>query len=85
MNDVYFVGMDIAEETKILIDFTEGVATTNMTDNESAAYMMGVKNTLSALKSVLETDNNEFVVNIPGLEIQEEFDIVDLEHYLRSL
>ena len=85
MNEVYFIGMDIAEETKILMDFTESVATNNMTDNESAAYMMGVKNTLSALKSVLEAENREFVVNIPGLEIQEEFDIADLEHYLRSL
>jgi hypothetical protein len=85
MNDVYFIGMDIAEETKILMDFTESVATNNMTDNESKAYMMGVKNTLSALKSVLETEHREFVVNIPGLEIQEEFDIADLEHYLRSL
>ena len=85
MNDVYFIGMDIAEETKILMDFTESAATTNMADNESAAYIMGVKNTLSALKSVLETENREFVVNIPGLEIQEEFDIADLEHYLRSI
>ena len=85
MNDVYFIGMDIVEETKILMDFTGSISTNNMTDNEVAAYMMGVKNTLSALKSVLETENSEFVVNIPGLEIQEEFDFADLEHYIKSV
>lgn len=85
MNELYFIGMDIVEESKILLDFEDDIITTGMTDDELSAYRMGVKNTLSALKAVLETENKQFVVHIPGIEIQEEFDIMDLEHYLRSI
>ena len=85
MNELYFIGMDIVEESKILLDFEDDIITTGMTDDELSAYRMGVKNTLSALKTVLETENKQFVVHIPGIEIQEEFDIMDLEHYLRSI
>lgn len=85
MRELYFIGVDIPEETKFLMDFTESVDTNNMTENESSAYRLGVKNTLSALKSVLETENSKLVVNIPGIEIQEEFDIADLEHYLSNV
>lgn len=85
MKELYFIGMDVAEETKILTDFTTSICTIGMTENESKAYNLGVKNTLSALNEILEIKNNEFVVNIPGMEIQEEFDILDLEHYLSNI
>ena len=85
MNELYFIGMDIVEESKILLDFEDDIITTGMTDDELSAYRMGVKNTLSALKAMLETENKQFVVHIPGIEIQEEFDIMDLEHYLRII
>ena len=85
MNELYFIGMDIMEETKMLVDLSASICTDGMTENELKAYNLGVKNTLSALKETLESRNNEFIVNIPGIEIQEEFDITDLEHYLLNI
>ena len=85
MKELYFVGMDIIEETKMLVDFTTSICTDGMNENELKAYKMGVANTLSALKEVLASADGNFVVNINGMEMQEEFDIADLEHYLLSI
>lgn len=85
MKELYFVGMDIVEETKMLVDFSTSICTDGMTENELNAYQLGVANTMSALKETLRSVNNAFAVNINGMEIQEEFDITDLEHYLMSI
>lgn len=85
MNDLYFIGMDIVEETKILVNFSTASSTDGMTESELRAYNMGVANVMSALRATLDSAENEFVININGMEIQEEFDIVDLEHYLLSI
>lgn len=85
MKELYFVGMDIIEETKTLVDFTTSICTDGMNENELKAYKMGVANTLSALDATLDSADRAFVVNINGMEIQEEFDIADLEHYLLSI
>jgi hypothetical protein len=85
MKELYFVGMDIIEETKMLVDFTTSICADGMNENELKAYKMGVANTLSALKEVLASADGNFVVNINGMEMQEEFDITDLEHYLLSI
>ena len=85
MNELYFVGMDIIEETKTLVDFTTSICTDGMTESELKAYKMGVANTLSALEATLDAERGVFVVNINGMEMQEEFDIADLEHYLLSV
>lgn len=84
MNELYFLGMDIVEETKTLVDFTEITCTNGMTENELAAYKMGIKNTISALKSVLN-DNDLLVININGLEIPTELSIEELEEYCNSI
>ena len=82
MNELYFVGMDIVEETKTLVDFTTSICTDGMTENELKAYNLGVSNVMSALKETLSSADNKFIVNIDDIEIQEEFDIQDLENYL---
>ena len=84
MNELYFIGVDIAEETQTMINFTEGLSTSGMTENELAAYHMGVENVLSALKSIIE-ENDLPVINIRGLEIQTELSIEDLEEYYGSM
>lgn len=84
MNELYFIGVDIAEETQTMINFTEGLSTSGMTENELAAYHMGVKNTLSALRNIIE-ENDLPVINIRGLEIQTELSIEDLEEYYGSM
>lgn len=84
MNELYFVGMDIVEETKTLVDFTTITCTDGMTDSELKAYQLGIKNTISALKTVL-TDDEMMVINIPGLDIQTEFSIDEVEEYCLNL
>jgi hypothetical protein len=84
MNELYFMGMDIVEETKTLVDFTTITCTNGMTDNELRAYKLGITNTISALKSVVR-DNNMTVVNIDGLEIPTELSIDELEVYCNSI
>jgi hypothetical protein len=85
MNELLFVGMDIVEETKFLVNFAPSICTDGMTESELKAYKMGVANVLSALTATLNTADGMFVVNINGMEIQEEFDIADLEHYLYNI
>lgn len=85
MNELYFVGMDIVEETRMTVDFSTSICTDGMSENELKAYSLGVSNALSALKETLVTAGKEFVVHIDGMEIQEEFDIIDLENYLRNI
>lgn len=85
MNELYFVGMDIVEEIKTLVDFTTSICTDGMTENELKAYNLGVSNVMSALKETLLSADNKFIVNINDIEIQEEFDIQDLEHYLMEI
>jgi hypothetical protein len=83
MNELFFIGTDILEETKRLSEFTTIMCTDGMTDSELSAYKLGVQNTLSALMAVLDVDeDNECVVNINGMEIPTELDIDDLEKYL---
>ena len=84
MNELYFIGMDIIEEVKTLSDFTTITCTDGMTDNELNAYKLGIKNTLSALKTLLNEDNMP-VVNIAGLDIATELTIDELEEYCGSI
>lgn len=79
MNELYFLGMDIADETKALVEFSTITCTDGMTDVELGAYKMGIANTLSALKAVL--DDDAIVVNIAGMEIATELSVYDLENY----
>lgn len=84
MNELYFVGMDIVEETKTLVDFTVLTCTDGMTDNELRAYNLGIKNTISALNAVLTNDRMP-AINIPGLDIQTELYIDEVEEYFSTL
>lgn len=85
MNELYFVGMDIVEETRMAVDFSTSICTDGMTENELKAYNLGVSNVMSVLKETLSSTDNKFIVNINDIEIQEEFDIQDLEHYLMEI
>lgn len=80
MNELYFLGMDIAEETKNLMKITTIACTDGMTESELKAYKLGVENTISALKTVMEEDEVA-VVNINGFEIPTELSIDELEEY----
>lgn len=77
MDEIIFIGLDIPKAVKKVlesIDVCDG-----MTSSEKKAYDMGVKNALSALKAIVENqEDNEVFVHIPGQDIEEEFDYEDL-------
>lgn len=82
--DIIFLGMDIYKGTESFINSMlfkkecEG-----MNEGQLAAYKMGVSNALSLLKTILEVDGDSVViVNIPGAEDIEEFDLDDLTRRL---
>jgi len=79
MNELYFMGLDVAAETKTLVNFTTSTCTEGMTESELKAYNLGVKNTLAALKSALEDE--AIVVNIDGMKIPTEMNFEDLKDY----
>lgn len=79
MNELYFLGMDIATETKKLMNITTIAFTDGMTESELRAYKLGVENTISALKAVMEEDE-VVVVNINGMDIPTELTVEELEN-----
>lgn len=86
MDELFFVGMDIVEETKNIINAATPDCTKGMTESELKAYNLGITNTLSALKGVIFNDcENEFTLHINGFEIPTEFTNDDLMCYLYNL
>ena len=80
MNELYFIGMDIVEEVKSMIDATILACTYGMTENELKAYKLGVQNVLSALDTAIY-DNELTVVNINGMEMPTELSVDELEEF----
>jgi hypothetical protein len=80
MDELFFTGMDILEQTRKLVETaTDGVCK-GLTDSEREAYLGGVANTLSALQCMLEVDcDGEPIVHISGIESLEEMSIEELE------
>ena len=85
MHELYFLGMDIVEETRTISKFTETLCTDGMTEGELMAYKLGIENALSALKSVIERESEMIVVDIEGFDIPTELTIDELqEYYLKN-
>lgn len=81
MNELYFMGMDIIEETSIISKFTAILCTDGMDENELKAYNLGVENVLTALKTVLTTERNEVAVHIENFDIPTELTYDELQEY----
>lgn len=65
MRDIIFLGMDICKEMdEITSQLLCKKECNGMNDGQLAAYKMGIKNTLSLLRSTVETDNNHPVINM---------------------
>ena len=74
MDELFFVCEDVVEETKNIVNKATPDCTRGMTDSELQAYNLGIKNTLSVLKSVVYTDCiNEFTLHISGFGTPTEF------------
>lgn len=77
--DIIFLGMDICKEMdEITSKLLCKKECDGMNESQLAAYKMGIKNTLSVLRSTVKTDDNHPVVNIIGLNDVEEFDSNEL-------
>ena len=85
MHELYFLGMDIVEETRNINKFNTILCTDGMTESELKAYELGIENTLSALKSVLEREGEMIVVDIEGLDIPTELFVDELQEYYKNL
>ena len=85
MHELYFLGMDIVEETRSISKFTTILCTDGMTESELKAYELGIENALSALKSVLATEHNMAVVNIDGFDIPTELTFDELQGYYETM
>lgn len=84
MNEIMFIGLDILEEVKKMLDEADEKICKNMSPDEKDVYDFGVVTALSALKAVLTSnqEDNEVFVHIPGQDIQEEFDYEDLSQLI---
>jgi hypothetical protein len=78
MSELIFSAMDVPREVLDLLDGVEDKVCKNMTDTEKDAYDFGVRNTLNALRALLELDD-EPTVHVPGLKEVVEMDIEELE------
>ena len=85
MNELYFLGMDIVEETRNISKFSEIICTDGMTENELKAYELGIENALSALKSVVAMDGEMTVINIEGLDTPTELTVDELQEYYLTI
>lgn len=85
MHELYFLGMDIVEETRHISKFTATICTDGMTESEIRAYELGIENALSALKSVIATDGGMAVVNIDGLDAPTELTVDELQEYYATV
>ena len=83
MNELYFLGMDIVEEVKSMVDATTLACTYGMTENELKAYKLGVKNVLSALDATVY-DSELPVININGMEMPTELSVDELEEFFNE-
>ena len=81
MHELYFLGMDIVEETRTISKFSEILCTDGMTESELKAYELGIENALSALKSVVATNGELTVINIEGLDVPTELTVDEIQEY----
>jgi hypothetical protein len=83
LQDVLLTGMDIPRETRHLLATINVSATNGMTANEYKAYKMGVENTLSATKALLDQDEH-IVFHIKDNDCMEEFDLDELIEFIED-
>ena len=84
MSELYFLGMDIIEEVKHMVDATELACTEGMTESELNAYRLGVQNVLAALDTTV-CDTDLIVANINGMDIPTELSVDELEEFFDGI
>lgn len=73
-----FLGMRIEKEVEKLVNSKEKIITNGMSESELKAYRLGIKNTLSAIDTIINSeDDYTAVVQIRWLDKPEEFTTED--------
>jgi hypothetical protein len=83
IDDVTFWGMNIPKEAEMFVNKTKNENKQQMTENEFKAYCLGIENTISIMKQLLDMgeDGESITFYNPEVEVTEEYrgdDIVKL-------
>lgn len=82
IEDVTFWGMNIPKEMEKFMKLIENESIKNMTETELITYKMGVENTISVMKQILdqsdEANTNSITFYHCGIEETEEFLVDDI-------
>ena len=80
MDEFLFIGVPIEKEILALLDKVTEQVCNGMTDSEKKAYDIGITNTILAMTSLLEADN-EPKLYMPNLEISTEMTLDEVIEY----
>ena len=80
MDEFLFIGVPIEKETLAILNKVTEQVCNGMTDSEKKAYEMGITNTILAMTSLLEADD-EPKLYMPNLEISTEMTLDDVIKY----
>ena len=80
MDELLFVGAPIEKATLTILDKVTDQVCDGMTDSEKKAYDMGITNTILAMTSLLECDD-EPKLYMPNLEISTEMTLDEVIEY----
>ena len=83
MDELLFIGTPIEKETLAILDKVTDQVCNGMTDSERKAYEMGITNTILAMTSLLEADD-EPKLYMPHLEISTEMTLDEVEKYFNK-
>ena len=80
IEDITFWGMNIPKEIEKFIEKTKDGNKENMTEGEFKAYCLGVKNTISIMKQVLDNgeDDESITFYNPNIETTTEYSADEL-------
>lgn len=84
MNELYFLGMDIVEEVKNMVEATMLMCTYGMSESELRAYKLGVQNVMSALDAAIY-DSELPVINMNGMCVPTEFSMEEVEEFYHEV
>lgn len=80
MDELLFVGVPIEKEILSVLDKVTDQVCDGMTDSEKKAYDLGITNTILAMTSLLEADD-EPKLYMPNLEISTEMTLDEVMEY----
>lgn len=73
LSELLFTGMDVPSEAQKLMSKLTSIE--HMTEDEKKAYEFGVYETLRAVRTILNLDDDHLVFHLEGHSCMEEFDL----------